>query len=134
MCYRARFGRYRKDPISRYRKNPHRWFFLNMYFWPLNMYAKNISDSYISQRDTILLLKWVLRTLTFAVCTVVFGEWWKSWQKNMCLWMAALVSKWLPVIDIGVISLISKFQPCSSSNGWDILLFNFGAWNSYCKL
>ena len=28
-----------------------------------------------------------------------------------------LVSKWLPVIDMGVISLSSKFQPCSSSNG-----------------
>ena len=29
----------------------------------------------------------------------------------------AIVPKWLPVIDIGVISLSSEFQPCSSSNG-----------------
>ena len=31
--------------------------------------------------------------------------------------MAVMIPKWLPVIDIGVISLSSKFQPCSSSNG-----------------
>ena len=31
--------------------------------------------------------------------------------------MAAMVPKWLPVIDMGVISLSSEFQPCSSSNG-----------------
>ena len=31
--------------------------------------------------------------------------------------MAAMVPKWLPVIDMGVISLSSEFQHCSSSNG-----------------
>ena len=31
--------------------------------------------------------------------------------------MAAMVPKWLPVIDMGVISLSSEFQLCSSSNG-----------------
>ena len=31
--------------------------------------------------------------------------------------MAVAVSKWQPVIDIGVISYNSEFQPCSSSNG-----------------
>ena len=30
--------------------------------------------------------------------------------------MATMVPKWLPVIDMGVISLSSEFQPCSSSN------------------
>ena len=32
--------------------------------------------------------------------------------------MAAMVPKWLLVIDMGVISLSSEFKPCSSSNGW----------------
>ncbi len=31
-----------------------------------------------------------------------------------------MVPKGMPVIDVGVISLSSKFQPCSSSNSWDI--------------
>ena len=31
--------------------------------------------------------------------------------------MVAMVPKWLPVIDMGVISLSSEFQPYSSSNG-----------------
>ena len=26
----------------------------------------------------------------------------------------------MPVIDMGVISLSTEFQPCSSSNGWDM--------------
>ena len=34
--------------------------------------------------------------------------------------MAAMVPKWLPVIDIGVISLSYEFQPCSSLNSWDM--------------
>ena len=35
-------------------------------------------------------------------------------------WPPFFVSRWLPVIDMGVISLSSEFQPCSSSNGWDM--------------
>ena len=34
--------------------------------------------------------------------------------------MAATVKKLVPVIDFGVMSLNSKFQPCSFSNGLDI--------------
>merc|ERR1712030_246197 len=34
--------------------------------------------------------------------------------------MAAMLPKWLPVVDMGVISLSSEFQPCSSSNGCDM--------------
>ena len=30
--------------------------------------------------------------------------------------MAVMVPKWLPVVDMGEISLSSEFQPCSSSN------------------
>ena len=41
--------------------------------------------------------------------------------------IATMVPKWQPVIDMGVISLSSEFQPCSSSNGWDIDNFIIGS-------
>ena len=37
-----------------------------------------------------------------------------------------LVSKWVPEIGFGVNSFNSKFEPCSSSNDWDIFSLIFG--------